>query len=579
MTVAVLLALTPFLPLALAVAMVPQRSRYAAARLLPVMPLPALGVALLAGPDEHMLLPGVLLGLDLGLDETRRPLLLAAAALWTAAAIYSRGYIPRDAAQHRYNAFFLISMGGNLGLIVALDVPGFYLFFSLMTLSSYLLVVFERTDKAYAAGRAYIVLSILGEAALLVGFARAVSGAGSFLVADIGPALAAGPGHEATLLLLFSGFAIKAGQFPLHVWLPLAHPAAPTPASAVLSGAMIKAGLLGMLLFLPLGAASLPVVGAILVGVGLVTAFYGVLCGVPQENPKTVLAYSSLSQMGVLVAALGVVQAEPAAAEAMIPAILVYAAHHGLAKGALFFSVGVVQKTRRGRGPALAIATISALAIAGAPASAGALAKLLLAQGIADVPHRPAIILADLLSWSAFATAALMLRFLWVLGRIAVPAAGHAGPLLWLPFLAIALLAQAVPWALVLRDALAPAGASVSAYALWEGTWPVALAVAFAGLAVLAVRSGRARPPRIAEGDWIALLPGQRISIATWGLAYRWTARLLRRRPLVPTGLASAVAAGMARLEGAAQQPGASAAMLVVVLAFLAIALAPAVLR
>ena len=88
------------------------------------------------------------------------------------------------------------------------------------------------------------------------------------------------------------------GLVPLHVWLPLAHPAAPMPASAVLSGAIIKAGVIGLIRFLPFDGA-LPDWGAVLTAVGLLTAFYGVAVGITQANPKTVLAYSSVSQMGL----------------------------------------------------------------------------------------------------------------------------------------------------------------------------------------------------------------------------------------------------------------------------------------
>ena len=94
------------------------------------------------------------------------------------------------------------------------------------------------------------------------------------------------------------GFGIKAGALALHFWLPLAHPAAPVPASAVLSGAMIKAGLLGWLRFLPLGYAALPAAGLGLVGVGLAAALIGAAAGALQRNPKTVLAWSSVARWG-----------------------------------------------------------------------------------------------------------------------------------------------------------------------------------------------------------------------------------------------------------------------------------------
>jgi hydrogenase-4 component B len=114
--------------------------------------------------------------------------------------------------------------------------------------------------------------------------------------------------------LLAAGFAVKAGIMPLHVWLPLAHPAAPVAASAVLSGALIKAGLIGWLRLLPLGGAAWPGWGTVFVVVGLTTAIAGALIGVAQTRPKVVLAYSSVSQMGIIATLVGVGLLAPAAA-------------------------------------------------------------------------------------------------------------------------------------------------------------------------------------------------------------------------------------------------------------------------
>ena len=103
---------------------------------------------------------------------------------------------------------------------------------------------------------------------------------------------------------LILGFGLKMGLVPLHVWMPLAHPVAPIPASAVLSGIIVKAGVIGLIRFLPLEVPS-PDWGMALVGLGLLTAFYGVLVGLTQPHAKTILAYSTVSQMGVVAAVLG----------------------------------------------------------------------------------------------------------------------------------------------------------------------------------------------------------------------------------------------------------------------------------
>eukprot|EP01035_Chromulina_nebulosa_P057631 gene57631-78962_t len=125
-------------------------------------------------------------------------------------------------------------MAGNLGLVLAQDAASFYVFFALMSFASYGLVVHSRTPEALHAGRVYLALVVLGELALFAAIALAWQAAGSLNFADIGPALAVSPWRDAVIGLTLVGFGIKVGALPLHVWLPLAHPVAPTPASAVL---------------------------------------------------------------------------------------------------------------------------------------------------------------------------------------------------------------------------------------------------------------------------------------------------------------------------------------------------------
>ena len=124
---------------------------------------------------------------------------------------------------------------------------------------------------------------ILGEILLFTALALIFRSTGSLSL----NAITSMPSNHLVILLVLVGFGIKAGALPLHVWLPLAHPAAPTPASAVLSGAMIKAGLLGWLRFLPLGQPGTAVWGSPCIFAGMLAAFFGVIVGLNQKNPKT----------------------------------------------------------------------------------------------------------------------------------------------------------------------------------------------------------------------------------------------------------------------------------------------------
>jgi len=213
--------------------------------------------------------------------------------------------------------------------------------------------------------------------------------------------------------LLIAGFGVKAGLPLLHMWLPLAHPIAPAPASAVLSGVMIKAGLLGWLRCLPLGEQALPGAGGALLALGLVAVFFGVALGLAQRDVKTLLAYSSVSQMGYMTLGVGAGLLAPALWPALAAAVGLYAAHHALAKGALFLGAGVL-KAHGPRPWVLLGLALPALALAGAPFTGGFLAKAGLKQALAGLVAPWPDLLPPLLMSGAFGTALLMARLFWL---------------------------------------------------------------------------------------------------------------------------------------------------------------------
>ncbi|MDO5501216.1 MAG: proton-conducting transporter membrane subunit, partial [Propionibacteriaceae bacterium] len=281
---------------------------------------------------------------------------------------------------------------------------------------------------------------------------------------------------------MIAGFGIKAGLVLLHVWLPLAHPAAPPTASAVLSGAMVKAGLVGWLRFLPLGEIGLVDAGRAMVIAGALGAFAAIPVGLAQRNPKTVLAYSTISQLGFLTIVVGVALAVPALAPACITAAVIYAVHHGLAKAAAFLTVPVWQHHgRRWRGRLVAAGTlIAGLAIVGAPFSSGAVGKYAAKNAVEGVVVA-GFDLVDLLPWVATGSTLLLIRFWTRLQEMeSAPAAAPDRELgAWLFLVAVCI---PVPW--ILGDWWVPLAAvpELDPVTLWEATWPVLI-----GLAVAAV--------------------------------------------------------------------------------------------
>ena len=271
---AVILALA--LPLGLAALWSLPTLRALVGRLTPWAPLPALLLALTAQPGASLHLDWILLGSSFGLTEVTRVFLLFTALLWWGAGIYARGYLRDDPRRPRFELLWLLTLAGNLMLILALDVVSFYAGFALMTFAAYGLVIHTGKPEARRAGRVYLAMAVLGEGLILAGLLLVASETETSLqplLAELPSAVANSDQRDLLIALLWLGFGIKAGLPLLHLWLPLAHPVAPVPASAVLSGAMIKAGLLGWLHTLPIGLVSLPGWSAVAIGAGLLAAF------------------------------------------------------------------------------------------------------------------------------------------------------------------------------------------------------------------------------------------------------------------------------------------------------------------
>ncbi|MDZ7595636.1 MAG: proton-conducting transporter membrane subunit, partial [Thiobacillus sp.] len=487
-----LIALSLAAPLLVAALLWLPASRALGLRLAPWAPLPALILALAAPTPYELDLPWLLLGTRLGLDETGRVFLLFTALIWLAAGWFARAWLADDARRHVFAGFFLLAQAGN-GVCLALDPAAFYWFFALMSFAAYGLIVHDRSAAARRAGRVYLVLALAGEMLILSGL---------LLIVDATHL----PAAVACLIL---GFGVKTGLPLLHVSLPLAYAATPIPGAAVLAGAMINAGLLGWLRFLPLGEAALPGAGSTLMLAGLLAIFYGVAVGLTQRQPGALLAYSSISQMGYFSLAVGAGLLAPDLWPLLLPAVVLYALHHALAKGALFLGVGVAERCGASRRVLLGLA-LPALALAGAPLTSGMLVKGGLKAGLANLPTPWAELLAALLPLAALGTALLMVRLLWLVGRDA-PAQRTftAVPGLLLPWLALLLALAGLAWVLAPQPWVAQA---LRPGALLDAAWPPLAAVA---LGAIALRL-RWRAPTLPPGDVLVPL--------LWGLTY------LRRR-------------------------------------------------
>jgi formate hydrogenlyase subunit 3/multisubunit Na+/H+ antiporter MnhD subunit len=461
-----------------------------------VAPLPALLAALLGerGTVAVIFEAGAYQA-SLALHAPGALLLGVAALLWSAAGAYAAAYQRGAPNSGRFVAAWLLCLSGCLGVFLAADMPLLYQMLAMMTLGASALVFHDETAGARRAAAIYLGLALAGETLVLVAMILLAQAADSWLVRDAAAALPTLPDRNLIVVLLLVGFGLKAGLVPLHVWMPLAHAAAPMPASAVLSGVVVKAGIIGLIRFLPVDGA-LADWGSVLAIIGMATALYAVVIGITQPHPKVVLAYSSVSQMGFTAAVIGMGIVHLDAATPVLAAF--YATHHILVKGAMFLLVGVVAATAAGRlRGTLLLAALLAVGLGGLPFTGGAVAKLAvkgpLGSGWA----------ATVAYVSAIGTTLLMLHFLRRVATVAAaqPEARAGAGLRW-PWLLMALAAIAVPWALYLGLPLGSVDDLLAPKALWAGTWPV---IVGAALAALLARTGD-RLPRIAPGDVAAVI-------------------------------------------------------------------------
>jgi formate hydrogenlyase subunit 3/multisubunit Na+/H+ antiporter MnhD subunit len=254
------------------------------------------------------------------------------------------------AAPHAYFAVLLVAL---IGVVTSQAMMPFLVSWEVMALSAYLLIVFESEHaEVRRAGLVYLVLTHLSTLALIGMFAAMSVHAEGRTFADFAAGSRVG-GIERTLALVLAlvGFGIKAGAVPLHFWLPGAHAAAPSHASALLSGVMLKAGIYGLLRVIGLLGPAPRWYGWVLFGLGLLSGVLGVLWALAQHDLKRMLAYHSVENIGIIllgmgVGVLGVSSGQPVMAVLGFTGAVLHTMNHALYKSLLFLGAGaVVQAT------------------------------------------------------------------------------------------------------------------------------------------------------------------------------------------------------------------------------------------
>lgn len=331
-------------------------------------------------------------------DGISRVFSLLASLLWLPVGVFSFRYLTHEDAEDRFLSFYLLGLGALLGMDYASNLVSMYFFYELVTLTGLPLVLHSRTKEAVRAALKYLFYSVAGAFLALLGiFCLSRFTTLDFVAGGALGGVDLGAHAPLVLTLVFCavlGFGAKAGLYPLHGWLPAAHPVAPGPASAVLSAVIAKSGVLGILrlIYFVVGPELLRgtwVQTAWLV-LGMATVFMGSMMAWREKLFKRRLAYSTVSQISYVLCGLFLLT------EAGVQGALLQTLFHAVAKTGLFLTAGAVifytGKTRveelRGIGRQLPLTmiayTLVALSLIGIPPTAGFVSKWFLATASLD---------------------------------------------------------------------------------------------------------------------------------------------------------------------------------------------------
>ncbi len=340
-------------------------------------------------------IPGICgMGLHFQTDGFRALYGTIAAFMWMMTSLFSAEYFAHYRNRNRYYLFWLVTLGATMGIFFSADLYTTFIFFEVMSFASYVWVAQDEKQDSLRAASTYLAVAVIGGLVMLMGLFLLFRQAGTLKIDDLYEACR-GKNVFAACVCLFFGFAAKAGAFPLHIWLPKAHPVAPAPASALLSGILTKTGIFGILVIsckillrdVRWGTFVL-VIGTLTMVAGAVLAFFSV-------DFKRTLACSSVSQIGFILVGVGM-QGISAGSASAVRGTLLHMVNHSLFKLVLFLVAGVIYMNVhklnlneiRGFGrnkPLLAAAYLSgALGIGGMPLFSGYISKTLLHESIVE---------------------------------------------------------------------------------------------------------------------------------------------------------------------------------------------------
>ncbi len=353
-----------------------------------------------AWPEAGLTLAGFGgLGIHFELDGFRLILLCLTSFMWLVSMLVSPRYFGDSVKKSRYYCFLMLTLGAVSGVFLSGDLFTTFLFFEMMSFTSYVWVVHEESPKAMRAGQTYLAIAVLGGMVMLMGIFLLYYHTGTLDYTMLLTNIASLQDRKwiviAAFCLLF-GFGAKAGAFPLHIWLPKAHPVAPAPASALLSGILTKTGIFGILLIAVDIMAGDAGFGRLLLLIGTCTMLTGGILALFGMNIKRTLACSSVSQIGFILMGIGTLVLLKEEGTVAGAGTVLYIINHALFKLLLFSCAGIIYQNAhsldlnrlRGFGrrkPFLLCLFFSgSLGIGGVPFFSGYIGKTLIHEGIAE---------------------------------------------------------------------------------------------------------------------------------------------------------------------------------------------------
>jgi hydrogenase-4 component B len=361
-------------------------------------------------PEPRIILPIGLpgLGMHFSMDDLAATFLIITNLGAAAASLFALGYSRDEHEPWRILPFYPVFLAAMNLVVIAADAYGFLLSWELMSVASWALVMAHHTDaETRRAGVIYLLMASAGTLALLLCFGLLAGPLGDYSFAAMPNMHRASWVGAAIMLLALLGAGSKAGLVPLHVWLPRAHPAAPSHVSALMSGVMTKVAIYAFIrIVFDLAGSPTWWWGLVVLVIGGITAVLGVLYALMEDDIKTILAYSTIENIGLIFVGIGLALAFEAdgmmvAAALALTAALFHALNHMLFKSTLFFGAGAIQHatgTRdlgqlggliRGMKVSAVPMLIAAMAIAAFPPLNGFASEWLLLQAILLSPALP----------------------------------------------------------------------------------------------------------------------------------------------------------------------------------------------